>query len=723
MSFGGKEDAPKVLFSRHQIAKDKESAKLMPDKVFPKVQFKMRKEQSVAELESMWMVGFIDHEQQSGSAKHIQRLKNFLELPHGNVGPAARDALAAHYKEQEKLAKQQPPQRSALNDHDSQRLENLMKELSKKPKKEMNVGRAAYEKENKKIRKMRRFKRPTEKVVQVGSESMDDLFELQRLHSGAAIRIQKAYRTYLAMQFWKNYILKVKAVIKIQRIARGMISRAMLIIWHMRRWHLTTVVQAVARACITRTVMKTIDIYEHNAVILIQKNIRRYLGKKRHWKYKYHQAAIHIQQLWRALIGRARSYKVWMNNKVILMSCLIRGHIGRVRFKIIHKAMLSAAQIVQRYFRGSLARTRRNTLMWERETRGRDGILHILATEAEQTQFTRDRLERILANKGWDGKIADLAKKVKNGYAEVRQFEYDYLELKRERSRLSPRAVEQDWGSSLDNDIREHRGYITQKKIEVLFEDGLLLRRMEEARAKNRRRIDDAQAELNEIGRWRQAELKDMFSRESRNKWGSNFALEKRRAVADQKRKWRVKYYTPAGKPDKMRRPGHMWSTEVLAGQERETFSLADRDLLSEFDDNEHRLLGSKEGIEVKAAQIQNTNITNQVEQFNSLVAPFWKHMDGGHLTKMAQDIRNPPATQSEIWTKQEKARKKAEVLEGLGQEKKELPVLGKPKPKHKHKPRIKASSIPWKLLEELDNEKTKLEKDQKYYQPLLDKA
>jgi hypothetical protein len=722
MSFGGGDEAQKVIFNRYKIANDKEGAALMPDAVFPKVQFKMRKDQSVAEMESMWMVGFIDHETQSSSSKHIQRLKNFLELPHGVVGPAARDALATHYKQQEKLQRSMAPTRSVLNDNDSQRLSKLMKELATKPKKTMNAGRAAYEKENKKILKMRRLKRPTENVVQVGSDNMNDIFELQRLHTRAAVRIQKAYRTYLAMQFWRNYILKVKAVVKIQRIARGMISRTIIKIWHMRRWSLTVIVQAVARACTTRTVQNTIDIWEHNNVILIQKNMRRYLGKKRHWRFKYHQSAIHIQCLWRALVGRARSYKLWMHNKIIRICCLVRGHLGRVRYRKLRVAMVNATCIVQRYFRGSLGRTRRNNLMWKRESESRTSILEILAVEAEQTMHTRDRLVRVLESKGWDGKISGLRKKVKNDYAEVRQFEYDYLELKRERSQLSPRAIEQDWGNALDKDIRDHRRFITDKKLETIFETSLLLRRMEEAREKNNKRIEAAQFEIDEIGRWRQAELRDMFARESRNKWGASFALEKRRAVADQKRKWAVRYYTAVGKPDKGRRPGHLWDPDSFAGQERDVFSLADRDILSEFTENEHHLLGSKESLEVLEAQLQSTNITNQVEQFNTLVAPFWKHMEGGHLLKMAQDIRNPPATQSEKWTHEERARKKAEILEGVVDEGKELPVLPKPKPAHKHRTRIKPSRIPWKLLEELDMEKTKLEKDQRDCQHLLDK-
>jgi hypothetical protein len=77
---------------------------------------------------------------------------------------------------------------------------------------------------------------------------------------------------------------------------------------------------------------------------------------------------------------------------------------------------------------------------------------------------------------------------------------------------LSPRAIEQDWGNEIDRNIREHRKFITNKKLEAIFEDGLLLRRMEEANDKYQMRLQHISEELHEIGRWRQAELKDMVS-------------------------------------------------------------------------------------------------------------------------------------------------------------------------------------------------------------------
>jgi hypothetical protein len=59
-------------------------------------------------------------------------------------------------------------------------------------------------------------------------------------------------------------------------------------------------------------------------------------------------------------------------------------------------------------------------MLWERETRSRDTVLHILACEADQLMYQRETVTRIFEKKGWGSKIEGLRKKMKNHYAEVR---------------------------------------------------------------------------------------------------------------------------------------------------------------------------------------------------------------------------------------------------------------------------------------------------------------
>jgi hypothetical protein len=48
---------------------------------------------------------------------------------------------------------------------------------------------------------------------------------------------------------------------------------------------------------------------------------------------------------------------------------------------------------------------------------------------------------------------------------------------------------------------------------------------------------------------------------------------EKRIAIAEEKRRWQVLYYTRDGKPDKNRRPGRPWTQSVFAGPEKAIYS------------------------------------------------------------------------------------------------------------------------------------------------------
>jgi hypothetical protein len=97
--------------------------------------------------------------------------------------------------------------------------------------------------------------------------------------------------------------------------------------------------------------------------------------------------------------------------------------------------------------------------------------------------------------------------------------------------------------------------------------------------------------------------------------------------------------------------------------------------------------------------------------------------MDGGHLQKMAKSIRDPPAKLTDEFAFREKLRRKAEARGQVEVVEKKLKAMSPPKLALKHKSKVRPSSIPWKLLDELDKEKTLLEHDQKKHQSLFRKA
>jgi hypothetical protein len=718
------------LFNRFQLTLDKKTAKYLPysEVVYPKLQHGMDKSKSAAELEAMWMVGFVDQEKQISNEKSLQQLKLFLELPENNVPPVARERLAKIYK------KRKPPdldsKKSTVSMHpdDEYRLEQLV--AMEKPKRavgqrKINPGKRAYMKENKKIQKMRVLKRPGVKKNVVDAEGLDDLFELERQHTHAALVVQAAWRHYLARNFWKSYMEKVRASTAVQRIARGMITRELVMLWHIRRTHLVTLVQACARSKISRRVQRTIDAWEKYNTRLIQNMVRRNQARKRARLKKGNIASTRIQCLWRGIAGRAMADRIALNNHITKLCALARGHLGRKGYRIKKRQMCKATITVQRYFRGSLGRTWRNNFMFERESAYRKELLEMLAVEAEWAAEHRNKLIRSLSHRGYDPHIDDYSKRMDNLVEDIRQHEYDFLELKRELGRLSPRAVQQDWGADLTKNIDQHRKWITEKKHNALFVTGLKLKQMEERRQMWRDRIEKADWDLQEINRWRESELSDMFARESRNKWGAHFMDMQRKKVADQRRRWEVKHYTATGKPDKKRRPGRPWDPTVYAGQERDVFSLENGNILADIDDGEEdhsAQLGSESSIAKQTNRIENANMTNHIQQFNALVAPLYKHMDGSVIKEKVRRIRDPPAPPSKDWKKREVTRVKTEHIEKITVTTKPKP---KPKPKrqhHKKLAKVRASAVPWKLLDELEAEKAQLQKDKDNKSHLMNK-
>lgn len=413
------------LFNRFNLTMDKQTAKYLPysEVVYPKLQHGMDKSRSVAELDSLWMVGFVDQEKQISTEKGLGQLKDFLELPTGAVPPMARAKLEKLYRKKKPAAEKT----STVNMHpdDMYRLEQLGRMALAKPKKggrrKINPGKRAYQKENRKIQKMRVLKNPGGTKNTIDAEGLDDLFELERQHTKAALVVQTAWRHFLAMNFWKSYMEKVRGATAIQRIARGMIVRELLVLWYVRRTYLVTMAQAFVRSKICRTVQKTVSEWENYNCVLIQNIVRQNLARKRVRSGKVAIAATRIQCLWRGIGGRAVADRISLNHSVTKICALARGHLGRRGYRVRRAQMQRATKVVQRYFRGSRGRTWRNQTMFDRETAYRKEVLvsiavikqiqHIvitaiittpqemLAIEAEWAAEHRNKLMRSLAHR------------------------------------------------------------------------------------------------------------------------------------------------------------------------------------------------------------------------------------------------------------------------------------------------------------------------------------
>ena len=86
-------------FFRFPLTQDAETAKFLPfnEYVTPTLGDHLVKHASdreaKAELDNMWMVGFVDHEQMTRDKRVFGALGKYMDLPHSYLGPAVSEEL------------------------------------------------------------------------------------------------------------------------------------------------------------------------------------------------------------------------------------------------------------------------------------------------------------------------------------------------------------------------------------------------------------------------------------------------------------------------------------------------------------------------------------------------------------------------------------------------------------------------------------------------------
>ena len=122
--------------------------------------------------------------------------------------------------------------------------------------------------------------------------------------------------------------------------------------------------------------------------------------------------------------------------------------------------------------------------------------------------------------------------------------------------------------------------------------------------------------------------------------------LERRRerkiAIAEEKRRWRVLYYNSDGKPDKRRRPGRPWDPSLYAGPDKQTYTAGSGvDLLAHTRaKGEDERLGSIKSVENTLGQVSLQSYLEQVNMYEQLLEPIQRVMRdtmGGNILDFAQ--------------------------------------------------------------------------------------
>lgn len=409
---------------------------------------------AAAELDSMWVVGFVENARRRQKDMLLRELRDFVRLPGSTVLPGAHAALATISQidvstsfnsskaasMRERSRRQDDGGRSGSagggrhgsrrggghdngsvqddDDDDTQRdddcfegssgghsaltpierlrLRELEKRLSqaslgvKDADVRHNAGVAAYGAANRKLRKILRGARPPTVGLSLKSEGLEAVFRRNREELAAAVRIQRLYKHYYRQKRFDLLIRQLKGVVRIQALARGVISRRFVAEWYSRRSEMVLAWQTVIRRMLSNIHWKRQLAFEQRAASKIQAVGRGRAGRKKARRARTDVAVLRIQCLWRGCVDRARVDRMWLGVQATRIQGLARVMVAKRVVGRTRRIFNAAARSIQRTFRGNVARKAMFRLIWERAMARRVDFLRVLAAEED---WERENME------------------------------------------------------------------------------------------------------------------------------------------------------------------------------------------------------------------------------------------------------------------------------------------------------------------------------------------
>lgn len=117
----------------------------------------------------------------------------------------------------------------------------------------------------------------------------------------------------------------------------------------------------------------------------------------------------------------------------------------------------------------------------------------------------------------------------------------------------------------------------------------------------------------------------------------------KRLSVAEERRKWQVRYYTSDGKPDKRRRPGRPWDRSVYANADKATYSsgtnvdlLAFNHIHDQMKEEDKKIRSAHESASDAVNKVSLNTYLDQMRVYEQLLQPI-QNILSEHAGVMAQ--------------------------------------------------------------------------------------
>ncbi|KAF4029477.1 IQ calmodulin binding motif-containing protein [Phytophthora infestans] len=489
-----------------------------------------------------------------------------------------------------------------------------------------------------KLRQRMKRKKVRPRIVQ-------DMLSLERRYAEAARKLQKWWQGHLHRVFLQLHFKQVKAILQIQRFARGFLTRQWVRIWHANRSIRVTRLQALFRGYFIRSqVILTWRRWEYLNASKIQSIIRMYLAKEFCQRCKREVAVLHIQSVWRGFSSRKKSDMRWLELRAINLQRLARGTLARMNARKRATRLRNGAIQIQRMFRGMKARTEIKTLLRDRETRNRQEFLAMLEVEEEWHRAQRDKLQSRLNRQQLKERVAQLEYDYYIKHEQIHDMESIYLDMQTQRMRVSPRAIEHGWVEEMEAKMKQQRVLITKLKIETVFGLGLEFKRKENELVNFQKRINATEEKRRRFEIWRNEEYLEFWERECRFRYQAKI-VQNRQHVAETRRRWQIQHYRTDGKRDH-RWQGSHWSPDVLeAAKKKEVFCLGSADILAlvhekwhlrmqeieasgQVRDDTEQERDSKKHIDDLTDQVALTAATAQIEQTKMLFNPVFRDVE-----------------------------------------------------------------------------------------------
>jgi hypothetical protein len=401
---------------------------------------------------------------------------------------------------------------------------------------------------------------------------LDYYFEIQRREHVAAAVIQRFWKKSRRLLPWKFAVRQMLSIVKIQKHIRGYLTRKFVARWYDVRNRVIVELQSRTRKYLSNIHVRPKQHSEQLATVQLQRVVRGRLGRLRAKRILRQLAATRIQCLWRGTIERSKTDRIWLNQQVIIIQNNIRQKLAKKKFWFLSSRYNNAIIKIQRLYRTYRASQTIGRYLHEREMNYRYDVIKQLSAEEELFSEKITRLmNRVIKQQIKENTISALSV-ITTKEDEIFRKENDLIELRRQREILSPRAVERGFFEDLSKQIELTHDEIANLKVFSLFTLYPALHSAERVFENAVADLEELAATRNHFSQWRVDEYDERrhinYQRDINER-----RKTKRIAIAEEKRKWQIRFYTKDGKPDKRRRPGKPWDKSIYAGAEKATYS------------------------------------------------------------------------------------------------------------------------------------------------------